>query len=159
MTVTAKTDEEQQPGRVIRNGPDADQGYTIVDENGHRVFRFDRIIRDAERASLPSERIAMLMLDWQRHAWHGCTEDYLGLIWADAMERVVGELLEIFAGAVRSHLLDGFDRVGVEEKVNGLLDAMLNTPSPRPLRCDTIEADGPSAPCDCGCGKTDWPDA
>ena len=149
MTVTGKNGEEQQPGRVVRVRG-LDQKCILLDDDGHRITRFDNILRDVERTGAQSWLTARVMLAWQRHAWQqDCHEDYLALIWDDAMERVVDELLGIFMGAVLSHLRDGFDRVGVEEEVHGLLDAMLNQPAPRPLRCDTLY--GQDAACDCGC--------
>jgi len=149
MTVTGKNGKEQQPGRVVRVRG-LDQRCVLLDDDGNRITRFDNIIRYVEGTGAQSWPTARVMLAWQRHAWQqDCHEDYLGLIWDDAMERVVDELLGIFMGAVLSHLRDDFDRVGVEEEVHGLLDAMLNQPAPRPLRSDTVNGQG--AACECGC--------
>lgn len=155
MTVTGKNGEEQRPGRAVRvHG--LDQKCILLDDDGNRITRFDNIIRDVERTGAQSWPIARVTLAWQRHAWQqDCHEDYVGLIWDDAMERVVDELLGIFMGAVLSHLRDGIDRVGVEEEVHGLLDAILSQPSPRPMRCDTVYAQGVA--CECGCDMVDGP--
>ncbi len=129
MTVTGKNGQEQQLGRVVRMRG-LDQRCVLLDDAGNRITRFDDIIRDVEATGMDSWPIARVLLIWQRHVWErGCPEDYLGLVWEDALERVAPvDATEFLVPAVVAHLRDGQCRVSFEEQVGGFVNHLLGHP-------------------------------